>query len=231
MSAFKIIGHRGACAHEPENTLLSVRRAIADGADMIEIDVRPCEDQIIVIHDDTLERTTNGSGSVYEKSFQQLRELDAGKGEQIPTLEEVLELTRDKLPLNIEIKDAKVTTKVCELVRNFPDQVLISSFDSDAIRQARKLLPTVPIGVLAHHENGAAEKMLELATELQATTVNPHVDSVTPELVKRCHKSGYQVLAYTARTEEQLSNLLASGADGCFADDPAWARELARKST
>ncbi len=235
MNDFAIIGHRGACAHEPENTLRSVQRAIDDAADMIEIDVRLVDGEVIVIHDDTLGRTTDGSGPLYEKSFQQLRELDAGRGEKIPTLQEVLDLTLDKLTLNIEIKDTQVTPAVCELLMRapelYPARIIISSFYTEAIREARKLLPNVPIGVLARNDPADIEEMFALAKELDAVSVHPNVNSVSEQMVEVAHSADHMVLPYTARTPEQLQRLLDCGADGCFADDPAWAREFAQSNS
>lgn len=235
MREFTVIGHRGACAHEPENTLRSVRRAIADGADMIEIDVRLAAGEIFVIHDATLERTTDGSGSIDEKSFGEIRRLDAGRGEQIPLLAEVLELTVPALPLNIEIKDLAVTAAVCDLLSNLqdldPSRILISSFDREAMREVRGRLPAIPIGILAADAPEAIRPMFELAAELAAVSVHPHVGSVSEGLVLRAHAAGYRVLPYTARTLDQLQRVLDSGADGCFADDPRWAANIATSRT
>lgn len=97
-------GHRGACGHEPENTLRSVRRALELGADGIEVDVHLADGRLVVIHDDTLNRTTNGTGPVAEKSFACLRSLNAGQGERIPTLEEVFDTVNRRAIVNIELK-------------------------------------------------------------------------------------------------------------------------------
>ena len=230
MHSFTIIGHRGACALEPENTLRSIQRAIHDGAHMIEIDVRLADQQIIVIHDDSLDRTTNGSGSVYSLSFENLRQLDAGKGEKIPILSEVLALTLPTLPLNIEIKDLAVTAAVCDQLDSLSaaerSRIIISSFHAAATREARHRLPTVPIGILAHNNPASISSMFDLATELSAISIHPHVDSVTPHLVAQAHAANHRVLPYTARTEPQLLHLLDCGADGCFADDPQWAAKI-----
>ena len=230
MGQFQVIGHRGACALEPENTLLSIKRAISDGASMIEVDVRLAGGEILVIHDDTVDRTTDGSGSVYEMSFAELRELDAGKGETIPTLSEVMDLTLPALPLNIEIKDRTVTAAVIDHLSSLPEldprSVLISSFHEEATTEVRAKLPQLPIGILAHGRSDAIDPMFALAEELGAFSVHPHVDSVSAELVERAHRIGYQVLPYTARTEPQLRHLLECNADGCFADDPKWATQI-----
>ena len=231
MREFTVIGHRGACALEPENTLRSVRRAIADGADMVEIDVRLADNEIVVIHDDTVDRTTDGTGSVYQMSHPELRGLDAGKGEKIPTLAEVLELTLPSLPLNIELKDTAVTPAVCEWLRQVPDldlgRIVISSFHAEATRQARDELPEIPIGILARKHPRAVGPMFELAHELDAVSVHPHVESLDAKMIDRAHDSSFRVLPYTTRTPDELQHVLDCGADGCFADDPKWAAEIA----
>jgi glycerophosphoryl diester phosphodiesterase len=231
MRPFCIIGHRGACAHAPENTLLSVRRGIADGADMIEIDVRMAGGEIVVIHDGTLDRTTNGSGPIDARPFVGLRQLNAGSGEQIPILAEVLEVTLDALPLNIEIKEIAATAPVCDLLENLPrldpQQVLISSFHEAAIREARDRLPDIPLGILADESAGSLTKMLPLAAELRATSIHPPVAALSQQVVEEAHAQGFLVLPYTARTLKQLTRVLDCGADGCFADDPRWAAGIA----
>jgi glycerophosphoryl diester phosphodiesterase len=235
MSPFTIIGHRGACAHEPENTLSSVHRAIADGADMVEVDVRWADSEIVVIHDDTLDRTTSGTGSIYDISFNQLRELDAGNGEKIPTLAEVLALTLPTLPLNIEIKDTAATAAICELLQNEPEldfeKIVISSFHEKATREARAELPEIPIGILAHDQPAAIAPMFALAAELGAVSVHPHVSATSSELVGLAHAADYRVLPYTVRTAAQLHHLLDCRADGCFADDPKLAAQIASSRT
>ncbi len=97
-------GHRGARGHEPENTLRSVRQALELGANGIEVDVHPADGRLVVIHDDTLNRTTNGAGLVAEKTFSYLRSLDAGQGERIPTLEEVFDVVNRRAVINVELK-------------------------------------------------------------------------------------------------------------------------------
>lgn len=233
MPPFTIIGHRGACAHEPENTLRSIRRAIADGAEMVEIDVRSVAGEILVIHDDTLDRTTDGSGQIDSLSFDDLRQLDAGAGEMIPILAEALELTLPTLPLNIEIKEVAVTAPVCDLLLSIPrldqQRVLLSSFHQEAIREVRQRLPEIPIGILADESPDSLAQMNPLANELGAVSVHPPVESMSAEIVAEAHQSGFQVLPFTARTLGQLTHVLDCGADGCFADDPKWAAEVAAK--
>lgn len=232
MRDFKIIGHRGACAHEPENTLRSIRRAIADGADMVEIDVRYASGEILVIHDETVDRTTTGHGSIHQLSFDKIRELDAGLGESIPTLAEVIETIRGKCQLNIEIKEHASTVPVCDLLEDLgisaSQDFVISSSHSEALFEARKRLPRIPIGIIDSRKSGKHDAMFDLAAQLQAASIHPHLRMVSKALVGKAHEKRLKVLPYTVRTRRQLINLLEAGADGCFADDPKWARELVR---
>ncbi len=222
MKPFIVIGHRGACAHEPENTLRSIRRGIHDGADMIEIDVRLVDGEIVVFHDDTLDRTTDGNGSVYASPFPELRALSAGKRERIPTLAEVLALTGGQVPLNIELKDRLVVAPVCSLVDSMPrEDVLLSSFDWESLREARHLSPTVPIGILTE---GAGEAALMEAASLRAASLHPALTCLTPEYVALARARRLPVYPFTVRNSEDLGKVRACGADGCFADDPGWVR-------
>ena len=148
-------GHRGAKGHEPENTLRSIRRALELGANGIEIDVYCVGGELVVIHDDTLERTTNGLGFVWEHTFAQLRALDAGKGERIPTLAEVFDCVGHRAIINVELKGpdtaAPVTALIDELVTRRGwryDEFLISSFDHPQLARVKKLQPKLRLGVL-----------------------------------------------------------------------------------
>jgi len=230
MRDFKIIGHRGACAHEPENTLRSIRRAIADGADMVEIDVRFAHSEILVIHDESVDRTTNGHGSIHSLSLTQIRELDAGIGERIPTLAEVVGTTSGKCQLNIEIKEAAATGPVCDLMEELGIStsldILISSSIAEALLEARGRLPLIPIGIIDGRVSGRNDAIFELAAKVQATSIHPHLQLVSHPLIASAHERALKVLPFTVRTHEQLIRLFDLGADGCFADDPKWARDL-----
>src|SRR4051812_8026661 len=141
MSGLLCIGHRGACGHEPENTLRSIRRALELGAQGIEVDVHFVGGEIIVIHDAKLDRTTNGKGYVARKSFAYLRSLDAGKGERIPTLREVFETVGRHAFINIELKGRRTAEPVARLIAEFVasrgrqyKDFLVSSFNRRELR-------------------------------------------------------------------------------------------------
>jgi glycerophosphoryl diester phosphodiesterase len=232
MREFKVIGHRGACAHEPENTLRSIGRAIADGADMVEIDVRYAAGEVLVIHDATVDRTTNGHGSIHRLSFAEIRDLDAGKGERIPTLAEVIDITRGVVPLNIEIKEPGATGPVCDLIdggkgsrsRDF----LISSSHAEVLVEASVSLPGIPIGIIDGGRWSSNRAMFKLADQVQAISIHPHLRSVSRSLIERAREQNLIVLPFTVRNRRQLLKLLEFGADGCFADDPKWAADLVK---
>ncbi len=157
MTTYKLFcfGHRGACGHEPENTIRSVRKALALGADGVEVDVYFVDGQLVVIHDDTLERTTNGRGRVAGKTFACLRSLDAGLGEKIPTLAEIFDAVNRRAVINVELKGPHTATPVVALITGYVnrhgwrfDDFLVSSFDHAQLREAKQLCPEIRIGAL-----------------------------------------------------------------------------------
>ncbi|MGJ8655776.1 MAG: glycerophosphodiester phosphodiesterase [Akkermansiaceae bacterium] len=208
-----IIGHRGACALEPENTLRSFQRAIDLGVDMIELDIYQIEDQLIVIHDNTLDRTTTGTGLLTDHSFQQLRKLNAGKGAHIPTLTEVLDLTRGKVSLNIEIKGPSLVPLLHQTIQE-ENNILISSFDWPQLIEYRNLDSEIPIGILG--KNG-----FPLAHKINATAIHPHLSELSPEYIQHAKKQNLQVYTYTIRTDADWLLAKSLNVDGCFVDDPS----------
>src|SRR5208283_430434 len=148
-------GHRGARGHEPENTLRSVWKALELGANGIEVDVHLADGRLIVIHDDTLDRTTNGAGSVAEKSFSYLRSLDAGQGERIPTLAEVFDAANRRAVINVELKGPGTAAPVVRLINRYVraggwryEDFLVSSFDLAQIQTAKELQSEIRTGAL-----------------------------------------------------------------------------------
>lgn len=229
-----VIGHRGAAGHEPENTLRSIARAIEFGADWVEIDVRAVADQLIVLHDDRLERTTDGHGPIEAVDFPALRRLNAGKGERIPLLTEVIDLIDARVGLNIELKGAGAASAVMALVHDYvarrPDwrgRFLLSSFD---LEQTDQVSPAADwrIGVLFKEPADAA---LARALRLGAWSINPSLRQVTPQLVHAAHAHGLKVLVYTVNRESDLRAMRQLGVDGVFSDYPDRARAMFAAAT
>lgn len=217
---FLTIGHRGCAGIEPENTLRAIERAIAIGCTMVEVDVHLVEDELMVIHDPTVDRTTNGNGLLSDYSVAALRELDAGMGESVPFLEEVLELCFGKVALNIEIKGEGCVEALVKLIekRTVPDLV-VSSFDWDQLVEFRRLSEHGKLAILVKDMCRVEEAFL-LAKELSALAINPYIEILDRAMVVRAHAMGLKVYAYTVQTVEDLAHVRNAGADGCFADDP-----------
>ena len=221
---FLSIGHRGARGHAPENTLLAIDTGIRLGADMIEFDVQRCEQELVVIHDPRLERTTNGQGRVDEVSLEYLRKLNTGADMQVPTLAEVLDLVEARLPVNIEIKSAEGTAAlVAQQVRNYlnegwtPAHFLVSSFHLPELYEFKQLAPEVPVAVLVC---GVPLDWAACAAEIGASALNISAEFADPRLIADAHARGLQVFAYTVNHVEDIARAVALGLDGVFSDYP-----------
>ena len=217
-------GHRGAAGHEPENTLRSVRKALELGADGIEVDVHWADGHLVVIHDDTLDRTTNGSGDVTDKSFTYLRSLDAGRGERIPTLEEVFDTVNRQAVINVEFKGPDTAPAVVRLIDRYVQErgwryedFLVSAFDHTQIQTAKKLQPKIRVGVLS---GKVRPGLAALAEEMGAWSLHPGRRYVTPELVDDAHRRGLKVYVYTINQPAAIAAMATSGVDGVFTDFP-----------
>lgn len=220
----KIIGHRGAYGYEPENTLLSISRAIELGADMVEFDVFVLPTgEIILMHDDRVDRTTNGYGITLDMSFDELRQLDAGKGERIPTLQEVIDLVDKRVPVNIEIKNAGSAAAVAAVIKQYmkrgwkPDRFVVASYNHPELHAFKKLVPLVKIVALLY---SVPLDYAAFCEPLQAEIVAPATDIVTPEFVADAHKRGLLLYAWVWQPvfEEETRRLHAMGVDGLYTD-------------
>lgn len=217
------IGHRGAMGHEPENTLLSIRKAIALGVDAVEIDVYNVENNLVVIHDRDLARTTNGIGYLENSSFAYVRSLNAGKGEQIPTLEEVFETVNRQVIVNIELKGSNTAKLVVDLIQTYIkmgwsySDFIVSSFNHDELNQVKAISPEIITGMLIY---GLPWQYLVSAQQLQADLVMPNLDYVTSELIESAHQQGLRVWVYTVNQPDDIKLMQAIGADGIFTNYP-----------
>mgnify|MGYP001161650716 FL=1 len=228
LSSFLVIGHRGAAGLAPENTLPSFRKALDLGCRAIELDVhavRDAEDttQLMVIHDDTVQRTTNGKGLVSDHTFEQLTKLDAGDGNPIPRLAEVTALVAqhfaDAHPLiNIELKGKETAAPTARFLQAHPElAVLVSSFNHRELAAFRALDETTPIAPLFER---ARASMLDTASALGASCVNVSQRMVKPGLIEQCNDAGFPVLAYTVNQQHEAQRLKALGVGGVFTDRP-----------
>jgi glycerophosphoryl diester phosphodiesterase len=222
VSDFLCIGHRGACGHEPENTLRSIRRALELGAHGVEIDVRLVDGELIVFHDAKLERTTNGRGPIARKRFADLRALDAGKGERIPTLREVFETVNRRGFINIELKGRRTAGPVETLIREFIERhgwsyedFLVSSFQHGELRAIMDR--QIRIGLLLTRPSRLYSVS---ARRVRAWSVQPALRYVSARFVEDAHRRGYRVFVYTVNEPSSLERMRALGVDGVFTDFP-----------
>jgi glycerophosphoryl diester phosphodiesterase len=231
------IAHRGASGDFPENTLAAFAAAIEAGADMCELDVQLSADgAVVVIHDDTVNRTTDGHGAVAAMRLAALRRLDAGRkfgvafpGERIPTLEEVLALTMGRCALNVELKSDGVEKEVCSLLRahGAVGDTIVSSFQWYLLAAARELEPALHLGILADRR---AHAMLDVAIRLRAVSVNPRHDMVSADIVNRAHEAGMKVLVWTVDNVSRMRRMIAAGVDGIMTNYPGRLSALLRES-
>ena len=217
-------GHRGACGHEPENTIRSVRRALELGADGVEVDVYFADGQLVVIHDDTLARTTNGHGRVMEKPFTYLRSLDAGLGEQIPTLAEIFDAVNRRVVINVELKGLHTAAHVAALIARYItqhgwsyDDFLISSFDHEQLRETKRLCPEIRIGALIEK---TSHDLIKQMKELDAWSLHATTNLVSPKLVADAHERGLKVFIYTINEPQEIARMKMLNVDGVFSDFP-----------
>ncbi len=231
--------HRGACAHAPENTLSAFELAINQGAPAIEFDVKLTADrQVIIMHDMTVDRTTNGKGEVRNFSLAALRELDAGSwyseafvGEKVPTLDEVFEAVGRKLFINVELTNYStpfdgLVYEVVSLVKKhgLADRILFSSFFPTNLALARRLLPQTPRGQLAlDGRSGWWQRAAGNWMDVQAE--HPYTGDVTAESVQKAHARGRRVHVWTVNDPADMKRLRSLGVDAIFTDDPPLALE------
>jgi glycerophosphoryl diester phosphodiesterase len=223
--------HRGASGHEPENTLSAVEKGIELGADWIEVDVYAVKGELIVIHDERLERTTNGAGYIRDKSLAYLRSLDAGKGQSIPTLREVLDSVDGRAGINVELKGPKTWGVAVSLIEEYVtegqwnyDQFIVSSFNRRQLRKVRKLNPHIRIGILIDRPR---RHYAIFARRYDAYSVHVQSDLASARFIARAHERGLKVFVYTVNSSQEIDRLQALGVDGIFTDFP----ELVVKSS
>ncbi len=219
-----IIGHRGASELAPENTLKSIRQALKDSVDMIEIDVAICKTgEVVVMHDDKVDTTTNGSGFIRNLTFKEIRALDAGEGEQVPTLQEIIDLIDSRCPLNIEIKGNGSALKVSHILdeeinrkgRSW-ENFLVSSFDHFELMRFKELRPEVRVSpIIGSLPLGLAS----LTDGMGAWSLNMNRENISREIVEDAHSRGLKVLVYTVNLPEELAAMQEMGVDGVFTNN------------
>lgn len=236
-----IIGHRGACAHAPENTLASFKLAVEHGADYVELDAKLSADgEVMVIHDQTVDRTTEGTGRVNQLTFEQLKRLDAGSrfdkqyaGEKIPTLDEVFKAVGKDVKINVELtnyasKNDALVEKTVEVVmaNKMEQRVLFSSFAPVNLKRVHALLPQAPVAILCLPGIAGLFSRSSLMIELSPDIVHPYLTDINAKYIAKEHKRGRKLNVWTVNEDKNLRRLFSLGVDGIFTDDPRNARRI-----
>ena len=228
----RVFGHRGAMGYAPENTFASFALAVEQGVDAIELDVHlTADDEVVVIHDNHLERTTTGNGLVRERTLAEIGALDAGSrfdarfaGERVPTLAEVLEWARDRCVLDVEVKGGPapypgIEARVVDLIRRHEmiDRVLVISFDHPTVRRVKELAPELATGVLY---SGRPIDATMLARAAGADALMPYWANLVADDVERAHAAGLSVHPWATSEPAEIRSLLAMGVDSICSNHP-----------
>jgi glycerophosphoryl diester phosphodiesterase len=214
------IGHRGACGYEPENTLASFERAIQMGCAWVELDVHYVDNELIVIHDSKLDRTTNGTGKIYGRTLAEIQSYDAGNGEHIPTLIEVLDLIDQRVGINVELKGRDTAEPVDRLLSHYcqagwsKKNFQVSSFDHNELA---KCGGDWDRGVLFHE---AKPDYFEITARLNAYSINLEKSLVSNVVVDQAHSEGLKVFVYTANDPTEIKELIDMKVDGIITNFP-----------
>ena len=236
-----IFAHRGSSAYAPENTLAAFKLAVHQHADAIELDAKlSADDQVVVMHDETVDRTTDGTGRVKALTLAELKRLDAGgkfnpayQSEKIPSLAEVFEAVGNQIAINVELQNFfspadDLPDRVVSLIKQYglERSVILSSFNPIALIRARFLLPKAPMGLItiAGLANVTLHSRLVRFGPLLA--LHPFFEEVTPELIQAAHLAKCRIHAYTVKQPDQMQRLFREGVDGIFTSDPLLAHNV-----
>ncbi|MFE7444017.1 glycerophosphodiester phosphodiesterase [Streptomyces chartreusis] len=215
---FLTIGHRGVMGVEPENTLRSFVAAQQAGLDVIELDLHLSKDgALVVMHDTDVDRTTDGTGAIADKTLAELRALDAGRGERVPVFEEVLEAVRS--PLQAEIKDVAAARALAEVMkdRDLAPRVEVSSFHDEAVAEIARLVPGVRTALIASRYG---TDIVDRAVAAGAATVCLNIRRLTLEVVERARKADLRIIGWVVNTQDHLRLVRALELDGATTDYP-----------
>ena len=222
---FVVCGHRGAMGHETENTLASIKKGMELKADMLEIDVFKIKTgEMVVFHDDDLDRITNAKGKIEDYSFDDLRKVLVAGKHQIPTLQEVIETIDKKVVLNIELKGTNTATDTYRIIEEYKKKgwsnkdFFISSFRVEELQTMRSLSKEITIGLLAYKDPIA--NIIKTAKTLNAQAINPYYKTLTTENVAIMKANNFKIYPWTVNEPIDINNLQALKVNGIITDYP-----------
>ncbi len=213
------IGHRGARAYEPENTLSSFRKAVELGANAVELDVRKTKDgKLVVIHNSDVNKTTNGEGAVSELTLEQIQKLVTDKDEHIPTLDDVLDSVGKKVKVLVEIKEVGTEKQVLDMIeqKGITDNVILVSFHEESLKKIREINDKVETGLIyVRHKNP-----VQTALDLKAAYLLSLYSFTHSANVKKAHENGLKIIVWTINKKEEVEEYKKKGVDGIASDRP-----------
>ncbi len=220
-----VIGHKGASAIAPENTLKAFQKAIELRADYVEFDAHLTKDgEIVIIHDEDTYNITGVRGMIRDKTLEEIKKLNAGEGEQIPTLQELIAITRGKIGLQLEIKSTGLLERMVKILRkeNLIQSSIVSCFMFDELVKLKKIEPKIKIGFLLPAElvrsQSIKRKILKCEKE-GFYAIHPHFSTVNKEIVDFAHANGLKINVWTVNDRNSMNNLIQLGVDGIITDD------------
>jgi len=235
-----IIGHRGASSDSPENTLKAFQKAIELEADYVEFDVQETRDGVLVVtHDKDIKRITGKDGLIKDMTLNELRKLNFGEGEKIPTLQELVELTKNRIGLNCEIIVEGITEKVIHIFREYDiiDTTLVSSFILDELLKIQKLEPSLKLASLVptpgtiKFDWDKKKEMIQYCIDNNLYAINPIVMMVDQQFVDFAHANNVKVFPWTVDSKVVIKKLIRLGVDGIITDDISHTKEILKSFT
>lgn len=225
MAAMLTIGHRGAKGHVAENTLNSFQKALNLGSAAVEFDIHVCATgELVVFHDFTVDRMTDGSGEVQKLTLAELQKLRIENEYTIPTLEEVMEMLKGKCFINIEMKGRHTAKPLAALLANYVnegmftyDDIIVSSFQYEELKQISNLNPDIKLGILTQ---ASVAQALEWGEEFSAKAIHAHYSLLTETNVKHAQQLGFKVYTWTVNDPEDIARVKSYGVDGIISDYP-----------
>ncbi|MBQ4832105.1 glycerophosphodiester phosphodiesterase [Pseudoalteromonas sp. MMG010] len=226
----KVFAHRGDSAHFAENTQSAIQSALEMAIDGVEVDVQSAKDDFVIIHDSSLDRTTNGCGNVRDYTLHELALLDAGNGQKIPSLQQLLNWNSNKSLLNLELKhtfDLKylallLESNIAKGIIN-PENILLSSFNHHQLAWMKNRLPWLKIGALT---SCIPLSYAQFAQDLNAYSVHVDKSFVNKAFCDDAKQRGLKIYAYTVDKKIDIERMLSLGIDGIFANDPLNAKSI-----
>ncbi|MFX1277436.1 MAG: glycerophosphodiester phosphodiesterase [Promethearchaeota archaeon] len=225
-----IIGHRGAKKIAPENTIKAFEKAIELKADYIEFDVHLSKDnEIIIMHDGNTFRTTGHFGLIRKMTLDKLKQLDAGEGEKVPTLDELIEVAKNKIKFQLEIKATGMAEKVVEKLRKAEliNSTIISSFKHDELLNVQKIEPSIKLASLVMGIK--KKKTIQEAIENKFYSIHPLFTKINRKFIENAHKQNIKVNAWNVNSKKAMQKLIDMGIDGIVTNDIELAKKVLKR--